>query len=195
MNQITTQYVTENGACYEQYVITDPAAKTSLTITPERGGMITGFTLDGDEYIWTRRPNFSECNRPRFGVPVLFPSCGNPDGGVHNFDGKAYPMETHGFADLCAWDVESVGPDGVTLALESTPLTKFLYPFDFTLLVNYNLEGNKATISLTVINEGVVLSFAVKSLLSRLTRQFSQVHRAVLLCTQLRLRQFALVRH
>ena len=33
MNQITTQYVTENGACYEQYVITDPAAKTSLTIT------------------------------------------------------------------------------------------------------------------------------------------------------------------
>ena len=41
MNQITTQYITENGACYEQYVITDPAAKTSLTITPERGGMIT----------------------------------------------------------------------------------------------------------------------------------------------------------
>ena len=62
MNQITTQYITENGACYEQYVITDPAAKTSLTITPERGGMITGFTLDGDEYIWTRRPHFSECN-------------------------------------------------------------------------------------------------------------------------------------
>ena len=23
MNQITTQYITENGACYEQYVITD----------------------------------------------------------------------------------------------------------------------------------------------------------------------------
>ena len=47
-------------------------AKTALTITPERGGMVTGFTLDGDEYIWTRRPNFSECNRPRFGIPVLF---------------------------------------------------------------------------------------------------------------------------
>ena len=156
MNQITTQYVTEGGACYEQYVITDPAAKTALTITPERGGMITGFTLDGDEYIWTRRPNFSECNRPRFGVPVLFPSCGNPDGGVHLFDGKAYPMECHGFADLCAWEVESVGPDGVTLILESTPLTKFLYPFDFTLLVNYDLNGTTASISMTVINEGDV---------------------------------------
>ena len=50
--------------------------------------------------------------------------------------------------------MDSVGPDGVTLALESTPLTKFLYPFDFTLLLNYNLEGNKALVSLTVINEG-----------------------------------------
>ena len=91
-----------------------PPPRPALTITPERGGMITGFTLDGEEYIWTRRPNFSECNRPRFGVPVLFPSCGNPDNGVHLFDGKAYPMECHGFADLCAWEVESVGPDGVT---------------------------------------------------------------------------------
>ena len=33
MNQITTRYITENGACYEQYVITDPEAKTALTIT------------------------------------------------------------------------------------------------------------------------------------------------------------------
>ena len=151
MNQITTQYVTEGGACFEQYVITDPVAKTALTITPERGGMVTGFTLDGDEYIWTRRPNFSECNRPRFGIPVLFPNCGKPDNGVHIFNGQAYPMEIHGMADLCPWEVESVGPDGVTLILESSPLTKFLYPFDFTVLMNYNLQGNTASLSMTVI--------------------------------------------
>ena len=50
--------------------------------------------------------------------------------------------------------MESVGPDGVALILESTPLTKFLYPFDFTVLMNYNLEGNTAVINMTVINEG-----------------------------------------
>ena len=33
MNQITTQYITENGACYEQYVISDPAAKTELVLS------------------------------------------------------------------------------------------------------------------------------------------------------------------
>ena len=93
MNQITTRYVTENGACYEQYVITDAEAKTELVITPERGGMITGFSLNGEEYIWTRHPNFSECNRPRFGVPVLFPNCGLPDNGVHI---TALPTCAHG---------------------------------------------------------------------------------------------------
>lgn len=153
MNKITTQLVTEDGACFEQYVISDPAAKTELTITPERGGMITGFTLDGDEYIWRRYPNFGQCNRPRFAVPVLFPNCGKPDGGVHTFDGVDYPIEIHGLADLCAWEVESVGPDGVTLVLEASPLTKFMYPFDFTLLITYNLQGSTATIDLTVINE------------------------------------------
>ena len=53
MNQITTRYVTENGACYEQYVITDAEAKTELVITPERGGMITGFSLNGGGENWT----------------------------------------------------------------------------------------------------------------------------------------------
>ena len=156
MNQITTQYVTEGGACFEQYVITDPVAKTALTITPERRRHGHRLYPGRDEYIWTRRPNFSECNRPRFGIPVLFPNCGKPDNGVHIFNGQAYPMEIHGMADLCPWEVESVGPDGVTLILESSPLTKFLYPFDFTVLMNYNLQGNTASLSMTVINEGDV---------------------------------------
>ena len=87
---------------------------------------------------------------------MLFPNCGKPDNGVHIFNGQAYPMEIHGMADLCPWEVESVGPDGVTLILESSPLTKFLYPFDFTVLMNYNLQGNTASLSMTVINEGDV---------------------------------------
>ena len=32
MNQITTRYVTENGACYEQYVITDAEALSLIHI-------------------------------------------------------------------------------------------------------------------------------------------------------------------
>ncbi len=32
MNQITTRYITEDGACYEQYVITDADAKTEWSL-------------------------------------------------------------------------------------------------------------------------------------------------------------------
>ena len=156
MSTITTQFVNEDGACFTQWVISDPEAATALTITPERGGMITGFTLDGEDFIWRRHPNFGRCERPRFGVPVLFPSCGKPEGGVHHFESGDCPMEIHGLADLAGWNVKSVGPDGVTLELKATPLTKFLYPFDFVVLMNYTLEGNTAALRMTVRNCGEV---------------------------------------
>ena len=70
MNQITTRYVTENGACYEQYVITDAEAKTELVITPERGGMITGFSLNGEEYIRVQPPPLRRAGA----VPQLRPA-------------------------------------------------------------------------------------------------------------------------
>ena len=40
--------------------------------------MITGFTLDGDEYIWTRRPNFLRVHAAPLGVPVLLPQLREP---------------------------------------------------------------------------------------------------------------------
>ena len=72
MNQITTQYITENGACYEQYVITDPAAKTSLTITPERGGMIPPPQLLGVQPPPLRRAGaLPQLRQPRRRRPQL----------------------------------------------------------------------------------------------------------------------------
>ena len=155
MNQITTQYVTENGACYEQYVITDPAAKTTPDHHPRARRYDHRLHPRRRRVHRTRRPNFSECNAPASVCRCSSPAAATPTAASHNFGRQGLPHGDPTASRTCAdgtWS--SVGPDGVTLALESTPLTKFLYPFDFTLLVNYNLEGNKAAISLTVINEG-----------------------------------------
>ena len=149
---ITEQVYQEGGACYPQIVMKDENA--AVTITPSKGGMITSMTLDGEEFSWLRKPNFNLVERPRCGVPILFPNCGTPDNGVHIFDGKAYPMENHGFADLLPWDVEEITGEGVTLTLAPTALTKFLYPFDFDLSVTYNLVGNTVIITTTVGNNG-----------------------------------------
>lgn len=149
---VTEQFYQKDGACYRQLVLRDGDA--TVTLTPAKGGMITGMTLGGEEYSWLRENNFERAERPRCGVPVLFPSCGSPKGGVHHFGGKAYPMENHGFADLLPWEVESIDGDGVTLSLQPNGLTKFVYPFDFDLAVTYALKGSTVTITTTVGNTG-----------------------------------------
>ena len=115
--------------------------------------MITGFSLNGEEYIWTRHPNFPSATAPASACRCCSPTAACRITACTSLTARHTPWRTTA-CDLCAWDVESVGPDGVTLILESTPLTKFLYPFDFTVLMNYNLEGNTAAINMTVINEG-----------------------------------------
>ena len=113
MAKLTEGVYEKYGVSYKTLTLTD--GDYALTVTPEKGGMATSFTKAGEEYLWLRDKNFESTDRPRCGVPILFPNCGKPDNGVHIFNGQAYPMEIHGMADLCPWEVESVGPDGVTL--------------------------------------------------------------------------------
>ena len=87
-------------------------------------------------------------------MPILFPSCSNPDNKVHIFDGVAYPMETHGFADLLPWKVTCADDSAIELTLAPNGLTKFVYPFDFLLTMRYTLAGNRAELALTVKNTG-----------------------------------------
>ena len=35
--------------------------------------MATSFTKNGDEYLWLRDKNFESTDRPRCGIPILFP--------------------------------------------------------------------------------------------------------------------------
>lgn len=140
------------GARYATLTLTDGAY--ALTVTPEKGGMATSFTKDGEEYLWLRDKNFESTDRPRCGIPILFPSCSKPDGGVHHFGGADYPIEVHGLADLVPWQVKTATDEAIELTLAPNGLTKFVYPFDFLLTMRYTLAGNTATLALTVANTG-----------------------------------------
>ena len=61
---------TTQGA-YTAYVLADTGAGTTATVVPEKGGMVTSFTKNGDEYSWLREPNFSQPERPRCRSPRL----------------------------------------------------------------------------------------------------------------------------
>ena len=152
MSTVSNGTYEKYGVTYKTITLTDGAY--ALTVTPEKGGMATSFTRNGEEYLWLRDKNFESTDRPRCGVPILFPSCGKPDGGVHLFDGAAYPMEVHGFADLLPWQVKTAADDAIELTLAPNGLTKFVYPFDFLLTMRYTLAGPRAELALTVENTG-----------------------------------------
>lgn len=152
MSVIKTGTYEKYGVHYATLTLTD--GDYALTVTPEKGGMATSFTKNGEEYLWLRDKNFESTDRPRCGIPILFPNCGKPDGGVHHFGGADYPIEVHGLADLVPWQVKTAADDAIELTLAPNGLTKFVYPFDFLLTMRYTLAGNTATLALTVANTG-----------------------------------------
>ena len=152
MSKLSTGTYEKYSARYATLTLTDGTC--ALTVTPEKGGMATSFTKDGEEYLWLRDKNFESTDRPRCGIPILFPSCSKPEGGVHIFGGAAYPIEIHGFADLLPWQVAKADDEAIELTLTPNGLTKFCYPFDFKLTMRYTLAGNTASLALTVENTG-----------------------------------------
>ena len=152
MAKLTEGVYEKYGVSYKTLTLTD--GDYALTVTPEKGGMATSFTKAGEEYLWLRDKNFESTDRPRCGVPILFPNCGKPDGSVHHFNGVDCPIENHGLADLLPWQVKSATDEAIELTLTPNGLTKFVYPFEFCLTMRYTLTGGKAGLALTVENKG-----------------------------------------
>lgn len=147
---------TTQGA-YTAYVLADTEAGTTATVVPEKGGMVTGFTKNGDEYSWLREPNFSLPERPRCAVPVLFPMCGRAPEGGNLFGGKQYPMEIHGIVHSVPWEAVETGTDGaasVTVQIVSNDESKKSYPFDFCVKIRYALCGNELRFEQEYANTG-----------------------------------------
>ena len=135
MYTISKQHLSHQGAEYDQYVLADTEADTTVTITPCKGGMITGMTLKGQEFSWLRDPNFYLPERPRCAVPVLFPCCGRCANGKNTFEGKEYPMDIHGMAHSLPWEVVAENcEDSAALTVQftnnETTMQKFIQIFE-----------------------------------------------------------------
>ncbi|MEG1925406.1 MAG: aldose epimerase [Ruthenibacterium sp.] len=144
---------------YTAYFLADTDAGTQAVIVPEKGGMATGFSKDGAEYLWLREPNFSLPERPRCAVPVLFPVCGRCANGENIFDGKAYPMDIHGFAHSQPWSVVGQSTENgaaLTICLQDSDATKAFYPFSFCVTLTYLLQGCKLSVLQEYQNTGDV---------------------------------------
>lgn len=154
VNRSTEHYLT--------YELIDQSVSSKVCIVPERGGMVTKFSLGGEEYLYMdEKTLYNRKTNVRGGIPILFPICGTLTNGEYIWNGQSYKLGGHGFARNLPWEVINSGTrdDGafLTLRLVSTGETKKVFPFEFELIFTYVLKGNRLVIEQEYHNHSDVM--------------------------------------
>ena len=135
---------------YKTYILSDSSAQSRLEVVPERGGIITSWSVQEKELLYLDAERFANPDLSvRGGIPILFPICGNLPDNTYTYNGQQYTLKQHGFARDLPWEVtESVTQNlvSLTLVLNSNEQTRAVYPFDFQLAFTYQLLGNSLEI-------------------------------------------------
>lgn len=151
---------------YKTYTLTDKAADSLLDVVPERGGIVTRWSIQGQDILYLDAQRFANPDLSvRGGIPILFPICGNLPDNTYTHNGQQYSLKQHGFARDLPWEVTNkVTQDqaSITLVLESNDITRAVYPFDFQLAFTYQLVGNKLAVLQHITNySAVTMPFSV----------------------------------
>ena len=127
----------------------------SIEVYPEKGGTISSLRHLGSEILYCDIENILSSERPKCGIPILFPCCGRTNENKVLFGDKEYPMPIHGFAHLLPWKVVAKNLANITtLKLSSSEDTKQYFPYDFVAYISYELIENSLKIKFTVKNTG-----------------------------------------
>lgn len=142
---------------YKTYILSDSNSAARLEVVPERGGIITGWQVQGKELLYLDQDRFANPDLSvRGGIPILFPICGNLPGNTYTHHGQPYTLKQHGFARDLSWTVaeptDAAEPVSLTLTLASDDRTRAVYPFDFQLVFTYTLQGNSLILHQQYIN-------------------------------------------
>ena len=86
--------------------------------------------------------------------PLLYPVVGWTRNGEERVEGVRYPLALHGFARFETFAVETSGPDLARLTLADNARTRAIYPFAFTLAIEYRLSADALAIAIEVANPG-----------------------------------------
>lgn len=106
-----------------------------------------GAEVERREYLWGGDPKFWGRH-----APVLFPFVGTQKDREITHEGKSYPMTQHGFARDKEFVLASKEEGKVWFQLNSDAETKKCYPFDFVLLIGYELLEDTIKVSYRVEN-------------------------------------------
>ncbi|HBF29604.1 aldose 1-epimerase family protein [Rhizobium sp.] len=106
-------------------------------------------TSDGHSFLWNGDAAFWGGRSP-----ILFPIVGKAPHDTVLINGKPYPMVQHGIARRREFVLEQTSANTCRYRLTSNDDTKAIYPFDFSLALDYTLHNTCLTISASVTNGG-----------------------------------------
>jgi galactose mutarotase-like enzyme len=145
-----------SGASSHHWRFIDPASGDSLTVVPERGGLVTGWCCGGSDVLYFDAERFADPTKSvRGGIPVLFPICGNLPGDELVLSQGRFPLAQHGFARDLPWSIAPLADgDGVVLRLEDGPQSRPHFPFAFALDLELRLQPSALAITARITNRG-----------------------------------------
>lgn len=145
--------------------LTDEAARSRVVIAPERGAIVTSFSIGERELLYLDESTLLDASKNvRGGIPILFPSPGKLEADTWQYAGKQGVLRQHGFARNRPWEVVSEAPSGREIKLRLTSDSQSLaqFPWLFRLELGFSLKGRCLRISSRVQNDGdSVLPFAL----------------------------------
>jgi galactose mutarotase-like enzyme len=137
-----------NEGQFPIYELKDPQTNSWFKISPERGGIVTSYGVNGEELLYFDPSTFDDPTANiRGGIPILFPICGQLVNKTYEWEGQSYIMDNHGVARNTPWVV--VGTEkkldyaSITIKQESTPMTLESYPFAYELVFTFRLQNQK----------------------------------------------------
>jgi len=150
----------------ELLTLRDDDAKSMVAMYPERGALVTSFSVSGTELLYLDEATLRDPNQNvRGGVPVLFPSPGKLEGDAWRRAGQGGQMKQHGFARNLAWTIRetaSTPSASATLSLESNAATLAQYPWAFRAELTFTLAGTCLRIASRIRNDsGTSMPFAL----------------------------------
>lgn len=119
---------------------------TSAVILPEKGATVVSFRHKGTEFLYKNAENLNSPERPRCGIPFLFPIFGRLKDGRYRWDNREYAMEIHGFGHTSSWEVREYREDSLVLTLSADEKTLSQYPFRFRVTLTFRVEAGALTI-------------------------------------------------
>lgn len=119
---------------------------TEAVIAPEKGATVISLNRNGAEFLYCNEENLFSSERPRCGIPFLFPIFGRLQDGKYTWEGKTYAMEIHGFGHLMPWKVAEQGSDCLRLVLEANEATLAIYPFRFRTELSFRVADGVLSI-------------------------------------------------